>query len=893
VPVGEGADTPKKVLTLIDASGFIFRAYHAIPHLSTSKGVPTNAAYGFTRMLLKAMRELKPTHLALAFDTASRQGRQEIDPLYKANRGEPPPDLLPQFPIIRRVIEALNVPVIDAPGWEADDVVGTLAKKAKAAGFCVQVVTGDKDFVQIVDEDVRLYDPMNDRHTGPAEVKERLGIVPAQMIDYLSLVGDAIDNVAKVPGIGPKTAVELLDQFGNVEQLLARLAEVKKPKIRQALEENRETLERAKRLVAFKTDLPLDFDEEKLAVRPIHEADARALFSELEFFKLLQEMPAQAPTPLSADTEVVDTRARLDEVAAQIRAAGRVALVPAFEGAPYDGLLVGLALALEGGRTFYVPLAHHTLGARNLGGDDFRGALLAVLEDAAIKKDGHDLKALTHLLARLGIALAGHEGDAELLSYLLNPSRREHALLDLSRERLRVELPAFPLGARKKSALPSELSEKEVAQVVGPHADASRRLALELWPDLERASLAKLARELELPLIPVLATMERHGVRVDLETLTRLSKHADQLCGEKLTEIHKLAGHEFNVGSPGQLAEVLFNELKLPIAKRGKTGPSTDQEVLEKLAELHPLPRAIIDYRGISKLKSTYLDALGPLLAKDARLHTTFHQAATATGRLSSTDPNLQNIPVRSELGREIRATFVAEEGNRLISADYSQIELRLLAHIAEDPALIEAFSRDEDVHTRTAAEVFGVAPDAVTADMRRAAKMVNFGIAYGLSPHGLSTRLGIPTEEAKSIIDRYFERYAAIRRYLDETIVKARQVGYVETLFGRRRFMGDLQSRNRAVAQAAERAAINMPIQGTAADLIKLAMLKVDTCFRESGLKARMLLQVHDELLFEAPVDEVERVKELARECMSSVAQLRVPLKVEVGEGRSWADAH
>jgi DNA polymerase-1 len=482
----------------------------------------------------------------------------------------------------------------------------------------------------------------------------------------------------------------------------------------------------------------------------------------------------------------------------------------------------------------------------------------------------------------------------ELLSYLLNPSRREHALMDLARERLRAELPPLPAVAEgKKGRALADHTAEELAPVYGTRADAARRLAPELWEELERAGLAKLARELEVPLLPLLAQMERHGVKVDLGTLAGISAMVDGECQTKLKDVHAAAGREFNVGSNLQLAQVLYTELQLPVLKRGKTGPSTDQEVLEKLAQQHPVARAIIEYRTLSKLKSTYLDTLPGLVAKDGRIHTTYHQAATATGRLSSSDPNLQNIPIRTEVGRQIRSAFVAEAGHQLVSADYSQVELRLLAHVAEDPVLIDAFLNDQDIHSRTAAEVFGVPPEQVTRDQRRVAKMVNFGIAYGLSPHGLSGRLDIPVEEARDVIERYFTRYAGIRRYLEETVELARKRGYVETLFGRRRLMGDLLSKNRNVAQAAERAAINMPIQGTAADLIKMAMLTVDRALRERGLKARMLLQVHDELLFETPDSEVEAVKALAQECMSSVAQLKVPLKVDVGAGRSWADAH
>ncbi|HEX8705232.1 MAG TPA: DNA polymerase I [Myxococcaceae bacterium] len=891
------------LLTLIDASSFIFRAYHAIPPLSTSKGVPTNAVLGFTRMVLKAIKDLKPTHLALAFDKESRTERQKIDPNYKANREGPPEDLVPQFELIRRVVEVLNVPILEFAGWEADDVIGTLAKQAKAAGFCVQVVTGDKDFIQIVDEDVKLFDPMKDVHTGPEEVKAKLGIEPKQMRDYLALVGDASDNVPKVPGIGPKTATELLQQFGNVETLLARLDEVKKPKIRESISSHRESLLKALQLVTFKTDLDLKVTIPELARRPIDTPRAKQLFTDLEFYRLVNELPVDTaaapekpaePVAPAAPARIVTTEEELKELVDAARAAGTVSLVPAYEGRPFTAPLVGLGLALPDGRNAYVPLRHQVLGSKQVSVARFTELTRGLLEDAKVKKGGHDLKALTLVLAGAGLTLKGAHDDVELLSYLLNPSRREHALTDLARERLNTDLAALPASTEgKKGRALADHNPEEVATAYASRADAALKLAPRLWQELEDVGLAKLAKELELPLLPVIAQMERKGVKLDVSALQTISSKVDAECETKLKGIHTLAGREFNVGSNQQLAQVLYTDLKLPVLKKGKTGPSTDQEVLEKLGEQHALPGAILEYRSLSKLKSTYLDTLPTLVARDGRIHTTYHQAATATGRLSSSDPNLQNIPVRTELGREIRRAFVAEPGHQLVSADYSQVELRLLAHIAEDPVLIDAFARDEDIHSRTAAEIFGVPQDQVTKDHRRVAKTVNFGIAYGLSPHGLSTRLSIPVEEARDIIERYFTRYAGIRRYLEETVDRARKVGYVETMFGRRRIMADLHAKNRQIAQAAERAAINMPIQGTAADLIKKAMLVVDEELTRQKLRTVMLLQVHDELLFEAPDDEVETVKELARRSMSSVATLKVPLKVDVGAGKTWADAH
>lgn len=879
-PVAAAKVGPKSV-TLIDASGFIFRAYHALPPLTTSKGVPTHAVLGFARMLLKLLRERAPTHVALCFDKDSRRGRLAIDPNYKANREATPDDLLKQFETIRQVAEVLQLPIIEMAGWEADDVIATLVKKARAQGFHVRVVTSDKDFLQILADDVELFDPVKDAPITAADAEGKYGIKPSQMRDYLALVGDAIDNVPKVPGIGPKTAAELLTKFGDVESLLKRLPEVGKPKVREALQQNEESLRRAYQLVSFKDDLPLDVDIEALKRRDIHQAAARALFTQLEFFRLISEMPSAPATPLVQQPTIVADAEALAALADKIRHSQVVALTPAFEGEAHSAALRGLGVAFDGADVRYVDL-------RSLTSDAVHSALAQPL--ASAKVHAHDGKALMHLLHSVGIELERVDTDIALLSYLLNPSRREHALADLARERLRTELPLWPEAGRSK--LPFEqLSTEQCATQFGAAADAVARLSAELWEEAEGVGLAALARQLELPLIPVLTRMERAGVAVDLSALSEISAYVDEQCQSLLQAVYRHAGREFNVGSPPQLAQVLYEELKLPVLKRNKTGPSTDHEVLEKLADLHPLPNAISEYRNVAKLKSTYLDTLPSLVGADGRIRTTFGQTMAATGRLSSSNPNLQNIPIRTELGRRIRRAFVAQPGWQLVSADYSQVELRILAHVSEDEGLIAAFREDADVHARTAAEVFGVGVGDVTDEQRRAAKMVNYGIAYGLSPHGLSTRLNVPIEEAKSIIDRYFARFTGIQRYVEETVEKVRRSGYVETIFGRRRYLPDLASRNRAVSSAAERAAINMPIQGAAADIVKRAMLELDR--RLHGQKARMLLQVHDELLFEAPAGEAEQIAGLAREVMSSVAQLRVPLVVDVGTGSSWADAH
>jgi DNA polymerase-1 len=885
-PVPEAPAGPK-TLTLIDASGFIFRAYHALPPLTTSKGVPTHAVLGFTRMLLKLMRERKPTHLALCFDLDSRKGRLAIDPQYKANREATPDDLLKQFGTIRKIADVLELPIVEVQGWEADDVIATLVDRARAGGFEVEIVTSDKDFLQLLQPGVRIYDAMKDKPISEADALERYGVKASQMRDYQALVGDAIDNIPKVPGIGPKTAADLLAQFGTVEALMARVDEVQKPKIREALKANLEQLKRALQLVSFRHDLPLTNDPESFARRELRAAEARALFTELEFYRLIQEMPSAPPTPLRQQATLIRDVAALESLCAALAKEPRVALVPAFEGEPHSAPLQGLAIVAGADTCAYLVVPA-------LGKEAIAAQLGPVLRRPGLQLEAHDGKALLHLLHAVGIEGVTLHTDVELFSYLLNPSRKEHALADLARERLRTELPTWPDGqsGRGKAAL-AEMHEERAAMLFAAAADAVSRLVDDLWTETEGVGLGKLATELELPLVPVLAKLERAGVLIDRAALAEISVGVDASVEAMLAEVYRLAGREFNVGSPAQLAQVLFEDLKLPVLKKNKTSASTDHEVLEKLAEEHPLPRAIIEYRTVAKLKSTYLDTLPTLIAADGRVRTTFHQAAAATGRLSSTNPNLQNIPIRTELGKQIRRAFVAAPGWVLVSADYSQVELRILAHISGDEGLVRAFAEDADVHARTAAEVFGVKLEDVTRQQRSVAKMVNYGIAYGLSAHGLSTRLNIPIEESKSIIERYFQRFPGINQYVEDTVATARRTGYVESLFGRRRYMPDLVSRNRQVSMAAERAAINMPIQGTAADLVKRAMLVLDRRLPDEKFEGRMLLQVHDELLFECPEGEAARLATVAKQAMTAVATLKVPLVVDVGQGHSWADAH
>ncbi len=892
-------------LTLIDGSGFIFRAYHALPHLSTTKGVPTNAVYGFTTMLLKALREHAPTHAALVFDAGRKSFRNELDADYKANRPEAPDDLVRQFPLVRDVARALSVPVIEEPGFEADDVIGTLACRARERGFEVVIVTGDKDFAQLVDDHVQLYDPMAEASgrggwTTPVEVEKKLGVKPEQVVEYMAILGDKIDNVPGIPGVGEVTAAALVRHFGTVENMLARPDEIPKAvtrggeKLKEKIVGNAERLRLNRKLVQLQCDMPIPYQPGDFARRALDGERTRALFSELEFSRLLKDLPAPPPSARSERTEVLLTRAELDQAVAEARRAGAVGLRAALTGERAEPL-TGIALAWKG-RACYLPLAHRYLGApAQLGPVDAREGLRPLVEDEAVAKHAHDVKAEIHALARLGLSLRGGGFDTALASHLLLPTRREHALADVARERLACELPPMPgQGDGKRGSPLWEMPVESVGLWAGSSAATLLDLAAALDRALEDERLGKLYREIERPLVPILAKMERAGVAVDRGAMEAMSSEFGKAMRTLEERIHEAAGHPFNVASTRELGQVLFEELKLPVVKRLKTGPSTDQDVLEKLAEQHALPRLVLEHRGLSKLKGTYVDALPQLIdPEDGRIHTTYNQAGAATGRLSSQDPNLQNIPIRTELSRRIRAAFVAPPGRRLLSADYSQIELRILAHFAEDPALIESFRVGEDVHARTAAETFGVARDEVTPEMRRIAKVLNFGIAYGLSAYGLSQRLDLPAEEAQGIIDRYFARYAGVRRWLESTIETARREGEVRTLFGRKRELPEIRSRNPAQRQAAERMAVNTPIQGTAADIIKIAMIRVDAALAGSGLDGRLLLQVHDELVLEASEAEAVELGALVRREMTAAATLRVPLEVEVGHGKSWDEAH
>jgi DNA polymerase-1 len=894
----------------MDSMSFIFRAYHAMARqrpMSTKKGIPTAATYVFVNMLRKLRADFNPEYLAAVFDVAGPTFRDEqakavtsvrkfdiktqtfkdVEYLgYKAQRKEMPHDLVQQVPYIRRALEAYRIPILESQGFEADDVIGTLGRKAAAEGYQVFVVSSDKDMLQLVNDKVCVLNPPKDNLIcDSAKVEEILGVRPEQVIDVMALRGDSIDNIPGAPGIGDKGSVEIIKRFGNLENALDHAEEVERKTYRESLLNNKDTILWSKQLVTIdqNVDIALDLDK-MIAGEPDTDA-LRSLFSELEFTTLLKEL---VPVMEVRETEYRELKS-IKELQTLAKANGPLAIAFEFTAAPkieeeepeegdeksgnllFDGpaapetnALVPLKLAIsaEPGKAFTAVL----------GDDEISAELKRLLSDPKIPKAVHDYKSALRQLEAHGVELAGVRDEPMLYSYIINPTYTNHALAEIAVRSFNLKL---------------SLAVPEAADVTG-------RIAPVLRKEVEAAGQMPLYENIDLPLAPVLVRMEQAGVKIDRQMLGTLSVDLEAQCTAKASEIHEKAGVTFNINSPKQLGDVLFNQLNLPKPVKYGKGKmiSTAVDVLEELSETHEVPRLVLDYRQLSKLKSTYVDALPALIdPQTGRVHTTFNQTGTTTGRLSSTNPNLQNIPIRTELGREIRAAFIAEPGYSLLSADYSQIELRLLAHFSEDPLLVEAFRNGDDIHRLTASQVFGVPPMLIDAEHRRRAKAVNFGIVYGLSAFGLSQQLGIDQREAKKFIDAYFEKYAGVRRYIDRTLEETRKEQSVKTLFGRTRPIPDINSKNANMRGFAERTAVNTPLQGTAADLIKLAMIQIDEELRSRKLKSRMLLQVHDDLLFEVPENEIELMRVLVREKMESVHKLSVPLLVELGVGPNWRD--
>jgi DNA polymerase-1 len=887
----------KPKVFLIDGSSYLYRAFFAIAHLSNSKGFPTNATYGFTNMLLKVLREKEAEYVAIAFDAPGPTFRHEVFGEYKANRPAMPEDLRVQVPYIKEIVSALRLPVLEKEGYEADDLIASLAKKLEGQRIETVIVSGDKDLMQLVSPHVTMYDPMKDKTYQIPDVRERFGVPPDKVVEVMGLCGDTSDNIPGVPGIGPKTAAQLIEEFGSVEELLKRVEKVKNQKVRAGLTRYGEQARLSRELAVLDSQAPLDSDLEDLKLGEPDRKRLQMIFKEMEFSKLLKEFSFR-PDHAADDYRSIMDKKDLDELVQNLKKAKAFALdLESTSLEPMRAEIVGYSFSFQPHQAFYIPVGHTYKGApQQLAGELVREALRPLLEDRALKKYGQNIKYDTILLAKGGIHLKGIAGDNMIASYLLNPSKHRHSLEELAREYLDRQVITYAdvAGSGAKAVPFSQVEVHKACRYSCEDADLTLLLANLLMPKMEADGFAELFHEVELPLIEVLATMEMNGVRLDLPLLETMSREFEKQMDKISQEIFDLAGESFNINSPQQLGKVLFEKLKLPGGKRTKTGYSTDVDVLKELSRDFPLPAKILEYRSLAKLKSTYVDALPHLINPETgRVHTSFNQTVTATGRLSSSDPNLQNIPIRSPEGRRIREAFIPDEGSLLLSADYSQIELRILAHLSQDPFLMETFRNDRDIHAATGAEIFHVPPEQVNPEMRRLAKVINFGIIYGMSSFGLAKELAIPPSVAQAYIANYFQKYHGVRDYIDKSLEAARERGFVTTLMNRRRYLPDIKSNNRSVRQFAERIAINAPIQGTAADLIKVAMINIHRRLNQEKQRAKLIIQIHDELVFEVPERELTPVRDLIKEEMEGVMQLRIPLKVEIGEGRHWAEAH
>jgi DNA polymerase I len=882
---------------LVDGSNYVFRAFYAIPGLSNSRGFPTNAVYGFTNMLMKLIREKNPPCIAVAFDVKGPTFRHEAFAAYKATRTAPPEALLPQIPYIKDIVRGLSIPILEREGVEADDIIGTLARRFEEQGADVVIVSGDKDMMQLVSDRVTMLDTMKDKLYDRQVVQERFGVPPEKVVEILGLVGDASDNIPGVPGIGPKGAQRLIEQFGTVEGVLAGSDKIHNARMREALRDHADQARLSRTLALIDTHLDIDLDLEACRRREPDKALLGELFREMEFTSLLEGLDIHRDR-MEGRYGVIAPGEELDAVIARIRERGEMACdVVLSSPEPMRAEIVGLALSLEPGESRYMPLPAAGGGA---GSPSPRPALppslALLLADGKIKKYGHDLKSAVIALARRDAPLRGLAIDTMVASYLLNPALHSFELADIARDHLGRGIVSAKelLGSGARAVPVQSLPEERVAEYACQRADAAFSLARALAEKVREGGIADLLHRVEMPLVSVLAAMERKGVLLDLSLLQDLSRELAGLLGRVEEKIWGLAGERFNIGSPKQLQAILFETLKLPKGRKTKEGYSTDVDVLTNLAKDYELPAEILVHRSLAKLKSTYIDALPVLVNPETgRVHTSYNQTVAATGRLSSSNPNLQNIPVRSVEGKRIRQAFIAPEGWCLISADYSQIELRVLAHLSGDDALREAFLSGEDIHRRTASDVFGVFPEMVSPEMRRQAKVINFGVIYGMSAFGLAKELDISTKLAQAYIDGYFRKFKGVRDYLDGILACARRDGYVTTLLGRRRYLPEINSTNPTLRQFAERMAVNAPIQGTAADLIKVAMLNIAQRFGEKGLSAAMIMQVHDELVCEVPEIEKEESMAVLKREMEDVIALDVPLLVECAAGRNWDEAH
>lgn len=901
--------TPRKKIILIDGSGFIFRAYHALPPLKRPDGTPVGAVFGFCNMLFKFMEQARTQEhngdsLAVIFDAGRRTFRQEIYPEYKAHRPDVPEDLIPQFSIIREVCEAFNVPSIELEGYEADDLLASYAREAQAQGMETVIVSSDKDLMQLINGTVSLYDPLKNKSIGHQEVLDKFGVPPEKVIDVQALAGDSTDNVPGVPGIGVKTAAELINTYGSVENLLERAPEIKQPKRRESILANAEAARISKKLVTLCDTAPLPLDIDQLYTRDPDKIQMKDFLRTQGFSSLSARIDKLFPSVSEDESPIAYETIRTIEQLSTLIKDCQSASVISFDCETtslnaMDAQLVGLSLSHSHGRGAYIPLCHvlDPGEAPQLDREIVLKALAPLLTDPSVLKVGHNLKYDLVVLAKYGVNISPVT-DTMLMSYVLDGSRHGHGMDELAERHLAHTTIKFTdvAGSGKSQKTFDHVPIAAATQYAAEDADITLRLYHHLLPRLTTEKMMTVYERIERPLIQVIADMETAGVRINAQLLYELGDRFSQEMLILERRIYELAGRAFNVGSPKQLGTVLFEELKLPAPKKSKTGAYvTDVDVLEKLvSEGHELPKVVLEWRSLAKLKSTYVDGLlTAIKPKTQRVHTSYSMAQTSTGRLSSSDPNLQNIPVRTETGRLIRRAFVASPGHKLISLDYSQIELRLLAHMANVPQLTQAFREGRDIHAATASEMFGIPLESMTPEIRRKAKAINFGIIYGISAFGLSQQLGISREEAGNYIKTYFEKYPGIQEYMESQKTYGREHGYVKTLFGRKCYVLGIQDSNAAMRQFAERQAINAPLQGSNADIIKMAMSRITPSLTENGLTGKMLLQVHDELIFEVPENEVDKTIQILRKIMETIIFLDVPLVVGVGIGDNWDEAH
>lgn len=887
----------KPVLYIVDGSNYAYRAFYAIKELSNSRGLPTNAIYGFTRMLTRLCRDRKPEYIAVAFDVKGPTFRNDTYDQYKATRKPMPDALIVQVPFIKDIVRGFSIPIMEKEGLEADDIIGTLARTYAQRGFKIAIVSGDKDLMQLVSEDIVMIDTMKDKTYDIEGVRQRFGVDPDKVPEILGLMGDASDNIPGVPGVGEKTALKLIEEFGTVEEVLKNADKIKNKRLRENLTGYAGQARMSRELAIIKTDALIEFDLESSRLTEPNTDVLVELFKELEFYSLIKE--------LTTEKEDREKRYNLimkkDEFEALLK---RLHEIKEFSfnlelssDVPMLAEIVEISICPATGEAYMIPISHTYNGVPDqLEKEYVLKGMAPFFCNGEIKKHGHDIKSSMIVLSRNGIDIKGTGCDTMVASYILNPTKHSHDLTDIARDHIDGEITSKKelIGTGSKAIRFETLSPNMTRDYSCRRADAIFELSSVLISKIKKAGQWDLFYNVEIPLVEILASMEKRGVLIDVELLNKMSLQLEELMSLSAEKIYRLAGERFNIGSPKQLQAILFDKLGLPKGKKTKSGHSTDVDVLTYLAQTHELPAEILTYRSISKLKSTYVDVLPALVNPETgRIHTSYNQTATATGRLSSSNPNLQNIPVRTVEGKRIRQAFIAPDGCELISADYSQIELRVLAHLSGDDVLVSAFRSGEDIHARTASDLLGIFPEMVNADMRRQAKVINFGIIYGMSPFRLSKELGISQKQAGTYIDAYFRRFRGVKEYLDRTLKKAQRDGFVTTLLNRRRYLPEINSSSVSLRRFAERTAINTPIQGTAADLIKVAMRNIAQRLKEGRFATSMIMQVHDELIFETPQDEKDECMDIIRREMEGVIKLDVPLRVEISSGRNWDEAH